>query len=280
MNAAISAAPTPAGVHVRPLPAFRDNYIWLLEREGHAVVVDPGDAAPVLNALAEQDLTLDAIVVTHHHADHVGGVTALVAAHGAPVYGPQRCPFPGIDHRLAQDDHVTLLGLDFTVLDVPGHTLDHIAYWSPALQAVFCGDTLFAGGCGRVFEGTPAQMHASLARLAALPETTAVYCAHEYTSANLAFARAVEPGNAALQQRSAHCAELRAQGLPTVPSLMGLERATNPFLRCAEPAVRAAASAQLAAAPGAAQAPAFAAADAGAVAVFAAVRAWKDNFRA
>jgi len=261
------SADLPDGLHIDPIPAFQDNYIWTLARGGRAVVVDPGDAAPVLRALLQRDLTLDAIVVTHHHADHVGGVAALLQERAVPVHGPAQTPYTGVTHPLAAGDVVSLLGYPFRVLAVPGHTLDHIAYWSPELAVLFCGDTLFAAGCGRLFEGSPAQMHASLSRLAALPAATRVYCTHEYTLGNLRFARAVEPGNLALQQRQSAAIAQRERGEPTVPSSIALEQATNPFLRCAEESVRQAARPLLGAAP--ADDP---------VAVFAAIRAWKDRF--
>lgn len=253
------------------LPAFADNYIWMLHDARQAVVVDPGQAEPVLQALAERGLQLQAILVTHHHADHVGGVDALRQATGAPVYGPARERIPGPFTPLGQGQQVTVLGLRFTVLDVPGHTAGHIAYHCEAMDGaplLFCGDTLFSGGCGRLFEGTPAQMQASLDQLAALPGDTRVCCTHEYTLANLKFARAVEPDNAELLHYSTRCEALRAQGLPTLPSHMALERAINPFLRTREPAVAAAA---------AGFAPSTDTRDA--VAVLAALREWKNGFR-
>ncbi|MCA1324699.1 hydroxyacylglutathione hydrolase [Herbaspirillum sp. alder98] len=220
---------------VLAVPAFNDNYLWLIHDGQQAAVVDPGDATPVLAALAANRLTLGAILLTHHHADHVGGVLALAAAFpGIPVYGPAREDIAGLTHPLAEGDQVTLAQLPLTleVIDVPGHTLGHIAYHAPAAELLFCGDTLFAGGCGRIFEGTPAQMHRSLAKLSSLPPATAVYCAHEYTLSNLRFAAAVEPGNAALHQRIAADSAKRERNLPTVPSTIALEHATNPFLRC------------------------------------------------
>ncbi|MFN7887233.1 MAG: hydroxyacylglutathione hydrolase, partial [Betaproteobacteria bacterium] len=182
---------------IEPIPAFADNYIWLLTQGKRAAVVDPGDPAPVLDALRARHLQLAAILVTHHHGDHVGGVSAL-AAPGVPVYGPAGEDIPCRTHALVEGDAIDVLGTRFTVLDVPGHTRGHIAYYAAELDALFCGDTLFAAGCGRLFEGTPAQMLASLTKLAALPPATRVYCAHEYTLANLHFARAVEPDYAAL----------------------------------------------------------------------------------
>ncbi len=249
---------------IEPIAAFRDNYIWLLHSGDRAAVVDPGDAAPVLRTLDARGLRLETVLLTHHHADHVGGVAALVQAHGAQVFGPANTPYAHVDTRLDAGDTVTVLDQSFTVLAVPGHTLDHIAYWCAPLAALFCGDTLFAGGCGRIFEGTAPQMYESLARLAALPDATRVYCAHEYTLSNLRFAVGVEPGNADLLQRQRQCAELRARGVPTVPSTLAVERASNPFLRCAQATVREAVQRQH---PGTAGDPA---------AIFAALRAWKD----
>ena len=227
-----------------PLPAFADNYIWMLHDARHALVVDPGDATPVLQALHDMGLSLQAILVTHHHGDHVGGVTALRNATGAVVYGPAREDIPEPLTRLAQGDEVNVLGLRFTVLDVPGHTAGHIAYYCADMNGaplLFCGDTLFSGGCGRLFEGTAAQMQASLDALAALPDPTRVCCAHEYTLSNLRFARAVEPGNEALQEYQNHCEALREAGRPTLPAQMATERAINPFLRTREAAVALAA---------------------------------------
>jgi len=228
-----------------PVPAFDDNYIWLVRSDGDAVVLDPGESAPVLIELARENLQLRAILLTHHHGDHVGGVADLVAATGAAVYGPARERLPVCDVRLKEGDRVHIDGLlDLTVLDVPGHTAGHIAYHGVAADqpVLFCGDTLFAAGCGRVFEGTPAQMHDSLSKLRMLPANLQVCCAHEYTLANLRWARTVEPQNTALHDWQAHASALRAAGQPTLPTTLALECATNPFLRVAEPAVIAAAS--------------------------------------
>jgi len=223
---------------VLTVPAFKDNYLWLIHDGQHAAVVDPGDSVPILAALAEHGLTLTAILLTHHHADHIGGVSELVARFDVPVYGPRNDGIAEVTHPLAEGDRVTVpaLGLELEVVDVPGHTLGHIAYVrrTPGLHWLFCGDTLFAGGCGRLFEGTPAQMAASLEKLAALPEDTEVYCAHEYTLSNLRFAQAVEPGNEALAWRVKDESAKRALDLPTVPTSIGLERRTNPFLRYRE----------------------------------------------
>ncbi len=254
-----------------PLPAFTDNYIWMLHDGRQAIVVDPGEAAPVEQALHRRGLTLQAILVTHHHADHVGGVDALRAATGAQVYGPARERMPEPLVRLAQGDTVDALGLQFQVIDVPGHTAGHIAYYCADMDGaplLFCGDTLFSGGCGRLFEGTPAQMLESLDRLAALPGNTRVCCTHEYTLSNLKFARAVEPGNAALLHYSSQCEALRAQNQPTLPSQMALERDINPFLRVRQGQVAQAAQGYDAQVP----------LD-DAVAVLAALRQWKNEFR-
>jgi hydroxyacylglutathione hydrolase len=252
---------------VEPIPAFNDNYLWLLVHGSQAAVVDPGDAEPVLRRLEQRNLKLQAILVTHHHGDHVGGVAALARTTGARVYGPRGESIPARDVALGSDDRIDVLGVAFDIIDVPGHTLGHIAYHAPALRTLFCGDTLFGAGCGRLFEGSAAQMTDSLARLAALPADTRVYCAHEYTLSNLRFALAVEPGNAALRERQAREQDKRDRGLPTVPSTIALERATNPFLRVGEPEVFAAAQAHAGRAL------------AGAVDAFAVVREWKNGFR-
>ena len=226
---------------VLAVPAFKDNYLWIIHDGSNAAVVDPGDAGPVREALAAHKLTLTAILLTHHHADHIGGVPSLLAQWPVPVYGPRNDGIAGIDHALAEGDHIRVAGLDLElgVLDVPGHTLGHIAYVrrAPGADWLFCGDTLFAGGCGRLFEGTPQQMADSLAKFAALPDDTLVYCAHEYTVSNLTFAQAVEPGNQGLALRIIDATARRGTRLPTVPSTIGLEKGTNPFLRYTEPGI-------------------------------------------
>jgi hydroxyacylglutathione hydrolase len=222
-------------LNIEPLAAFSDNYIWLLHNATEAWVVDPGDAGVVVAALEAIGKPLSGILVTHHHFDHVGGISDLVNIYQPRVIGPANPGIEHIDQRVRRGDRISLLDLNFEVLEVPGHTLDHIAYLTPTnlpAPLLFCGDTLFAGGCGRVFEGTPAMMHASLQRLAALPPNTRVYCAHEYTLANLAFATAVEPGDRAIADRIGRDKAKRQRGRPTVPSTLGEELLTNPFLRC------------------------------------------------
>jgi hydroxyacylglutathione hydrolase len=257
-------------LEVSPVRAFSDNYIWLIRTPGDpagAAVVDPGDARPVEEALDRDGLRLRAILVTHHHPDHVGGVCDLVTRHGAPVLGPAREEIPCASRRLSGGEQVNLeeLDLEFSVLDIPGHTLGHIAFHGHG--AVFCGDTLFSAGCGRLFEGTPAQMSASLDRLAQLPEATRLYCGHEYTVANLRFAQAVEPANRDVAVSLEASRELRSRDEPTLPSTIGLERRINPFLRCREPAVKAAAAARAGRALSSVEE------------VFAVIRSWKDGFR-
>ncbi|HEC19313.1 MAG TPA: hydroxyacylglutathione hydrolase [Gammaproteobacteria bacterium] len=226
-------------LRVHTVNAFDDNYIWLIQHpeRPQVVIVDPGDAAPVIEALQRQALAPAAIFITHHHWDHVGGIGELLAHWSIPVYGPARETIPHLSHPLSDNERVHIDALDstFQVMDVPGHTAGHIAYVGPG--KVFVGDTLFAGGCGRLFEGTPEQMHASLSRIAALPDDTLVYCAHEYTADNLVFARIAEPGNPAIEARQQAVQAQRAQGLPTVPSRLGEEKATNPFLRCDQPEI-------------------------------------------
>lgn len=220
-----------------PIPAFQDNYIWTLHDRKHAVVVDPGDAAPVRAYFDAHKLKLAAILCTHHHHDHVGGVCELAQLYNAPVYGPRHENIPCTSHPIGEGDTIAIaeLGIKLDVLDIPGHTRGHVAYLD--MGAVFCGDTLFGCGCGRLFEGTALQLHHALQRLAHLPASTLVYCAHEYTEANIRFALACEPGNKQLQQRQADARALRAAGQPTLPSTIALEKSTNPFLRCTEPEI-------------------------------------------
>jgi hydroxyacylglutathione hydrolase len=255
---------------VRPVRAFSDNYIWLIEpprAQGRVVAVDPGDAQPVIAELQRRGLSLAAILLTHHHPDHIGGVPELLRHGAVPVIGPD-------DTRIAQrtltvhdGEHCELpdLGLSFEILQVPGHTLSHIAFWGHG--ALFCGDTLFSAGCGRMFEGTPTQMNASLNRLSRLPPETRMFCGHEYTAANLRFALTVDPTNRAALEYQESVARVRAQGDPSLPSTMALEIKVNPFLRCEDPTVVHAAENH----PGKSlKEPAL---------VFGALRAWKDQFR-
>ncbi len=264
---------------VFPVPAFDDNYLWVVHDGTNAVAVDPGDATPVIEYLAVQQLTLTAILITHHHGDHVGGIKGLLDwCHkdnkdnkDIPVYGPASENIPYRTHDLSEGDAVSIAApmLAFQVVDVPGHTSGHIAYYAVKEGWLFCGDTLFAGGCGRLFEGTAAQMQASLAKLAALPGETQFFCAHEYTLSNLRFAAAVEPSNAALQARIVTDTAKRAQNLPTVPSTIAIERATNPFLRWDSEEVKLAA---------ARASPAINAVNALPDLVFGAIREWKNRF--
>jgi hydroxyacylglutathione hydrolase len=257
-------------LQVTPVRAFTDNYIWLIHspRDGRQVVaVDPGDAKPVEAALADRGLTLGGILITHHHRDHVGGVSELLQRRAVPVYGPANEIVPGNATPLREGEHAALpsLGLEFSVLDIPGHTAGHIAYVGHG--ALFCGDTLFSAGCGRLFEGTPEQMVSSLSKLAALPDDTLVYCGHEYTLSNLKFALTVEPENAEAAGYFAQCRELRARDEATVPSDIRRERNVNPFIRCDGNTVKQAAEAY---------------AGRGLQShteVFAVIRQWKDSFR-
>ncbi len=253
-------------IKVTAVPAFSDNYIWLITSGGNScAVVDPGDAQVVIQVLREKDLNLDYILITHHHPDHIGGVTRLQELTGAKVFAPDDPRITGQSHTVTQDDTISLssLRLEFKVLEVPGHTSSHIAYVGHG--CLFCGDTLFSVGCGRLFEGSPEEMQRSMDKLAALPEKTQVYCAHEYTLSNCHFALAVEPENAHLIRRSREVEERRAAGLPTVPSSLAEELRVNPFLRCRQAAVISAAQKRQAGVGAGAE-------------TLAVIRAWKDNF--
>ncbi|AOE60980.1 hydroxyacylglutathione hydrolase [Pseudomonas corrugata] len=254
-------------IQISALPAFTDNYIWLLQDHSsrRCAVVDPGDAAPVQAWLdAHPAWVLSDILITHHHHDHVGGVQALKNATNATVCGPASENIPARDVALKDNDQIKVLGLDFDVYAVPGHTLGHIAYYHHGL--LFCGDTLFAAGCGRLFEGTPEQMHHSLGRLAALPDDTLVYCTHEYTLSNLKFAAAVEPDNPDIAARLEKVGRQRSEGIMTLPSTLALEKLTNPFLRTTATSVKQKADERNNQRNGTPSE------------VFAALRAWKDKF--
>jgi hydroxyacylglutathione hydrolase len=256
-------------IQIEPICAMSDNYVWMAWSPPFdaVVIVDPGDATPVLRMIHRRDLRIAAILITHHHNDHVGGVAELLQASPAPVYGPKREKIAHVDHLVGGGSIVRVqeLGFELQVMDVPGHTAGHVAYVGPGFA--FVGDTLFAGGCGRVFEGSPELMHSSLRRLAALPGETEVFCAHEYTTDNLRFALEVEPDNQRLASRLEFARRERAEGRPTVPSTIDDELATNPFLRCDQaPVVQAAerrAGRELA----------------GPAEVFGVIRHWKDGWR-
>ena len=257
-------------LNVRPVRAFSDNYVWLIEspnRPAQVVAVDPGEAKPVIAELKRRNLSLAAILLTHHHPDHIGGVPELLRMGDVPVIGPDDERIPLRTRTVRDQDRCELpdLGLSFEILRVPGHTLSHIAYWGHG--ALFCGDTLFSAGCGRMFEGTPSEMNASLNRLRDLPPETQVFCGHEYTATNLRFALTVEPANVAAIEYQESVQRIRATGDPSLPSTLSLEIRVNPFLRCDKPAVRAAAEAH---AGKSLEDPAE---------VFGVLRAWKDQFR-
>src|SRR5271170_5730188 len=258
---------TPLGV--RPVRAFADNYIWLIEAArlpGHVVAVDPGEAGPVRAELKRSGLSLAAILLTHHHPDHIGGVSDLLELGAVPVIGPDDRRIPVRTQTVRDGDRCELadLGLSFDILHVPGHTLSHIAFWGHG--ALFCGDTLFSAGCGRMFEGTPLQMNASLNRLRDLPPDTRMFCGHEYTAANLRFALTVDPANGAALEYRDSVDRVRAAGHPSLPSTLSLEIKVNPFLRCDKPSVRTAAETR-------AGRPLAKPSE-----VFAVLRAWKDEF--
>lgn len=262
--------------NVNAISAFNDNYIWCISNTDtqEAWIVDPGDASPVVAHLERERLTLRGILITHHHGDHVGGVSRLLKQWDVPVYGPRTTPYGGVTQPLDEGDTLELPGMTFQILAVPGHTLDHIAFYCSALgdtPALFCGDTLFACGCGRLFEGRPEQMQQSLAKLIALPDATRVYCAHEYTLANLRFARAVLPNDAALQAFETTCEKRRESGKPTLPVTLGNEKQLNPFLRWGDNALIQSAM-EYAGNQGLELSPDQPAS------VFAIIRRWKDHF--
>lgn len=247
------------------IPALQDNYIWLLQHERHAVVVDPGESAPVLDFLQANKLQLDAILCTHRHHDHVDGIEELRGVYNVPVHGRSHPKNPHITHDLREGNRlqIDVLDIEFEIIEVPGHLDDHIAFIAP--QTVFCGDVMFGAGCGKNFEGSPAQLHRSLQRLAALPDDTRVYCAHEYTAYDLPFALACEPNNPDIRRRNVETNLLRAANRPTVPFTIALEKATNPFLRCSNPELIRTLQAR-------------GLADTSELAVFTALREWRDRF--
>jgi len=228
-------------LNIVPIPALKDNYIWLIidTAASCCLIVDPGEAAPVVEALKAHSVTPVGVLLTHHHADHTAGLKELLKIYTMPVFGAKQEAIPTITHPLVDEETLPIINHVFKVLAIPGHTHGHVAYYGAG--TLFCGDTLFTGGCGKVFEGTMIEMYTSLQRLATLPENTQVYCGHEYTEANLSFAQRVEPQNPNLQQRIKDTQALRKQNLPTVPSTLALEKTTNPFLRCAEKEVKKAA---------------------------------------
>lgn len=257
-------------LEIVPIPALTgtyDNYIWLLHNHEYAMVVDPGDATPVLAYLQPRQLKLAAILVTHRHGDHINGIPKLLEVYNTPVYGPRTELIPTISRVVAEGDQVDIEALDlhFSVLALPGHVPEHVGFLGHGM--LFCGDVIFGCGCGKMFVGTPQEFHHTLQRLAALPDTTMVYCAHEYTESNLRFALQCEPGNLVLQDRAQQVRMLRAQDLPSVPFPMSMENATNPFLRCSEPEIITSVTRHF----GFAQPPA------NEIAVFAALRAWRDH---
>lgn len=256
-----------SALKITPIPALSDNYIWCIQSAEQCTVVDPGEAAPVLEWCEQQELSLVSILITHHHWDHTNGIEELLKRFpGIPVYGPAAGNIAHLTHRLVDGDaiHLTHGDLALKIIEVPGHTLDHIAYVSP--EGVFCGDTLFSAGCGRLFEGTPAQMHHSLQKLAALPDSMPVYCTHEYTLANLAFAAAVEPENSAREQFQRWAEQQISLGQPTLPSYIEREKQINPFLRTSQKAIILNAEQYVGEKLHSPEA------------IFSAIRGWKDNF--
>jgi hydroxyacylglutathione hydrolase len=257
-------------VTVTAIPAFRDNYLWLIEANGHCYVIDPGDGSVVRTWLQKEHKHLSAILVTHHHSDHIGGIDQLLHDYPVPVYGPNSPYIPQITQPLKDGDHLTLPGLLLKVIAIPGHTIDHIAYFAePSKQdpLLFCGDTLFAGGCGRIFDGTAALLYKSLAQLSQLPSNTQVFCAHEYTLNNLKFAQVIEPSNTDLIQRTTVEQQKRSLNQPTVPTTIATERSTNPFLRCQLENVRKTVEDH------------YRTATSSALEVFTLLRQWKDEFK-
>lgn len=256
-------------LNIYPVHAFKDNYIWVIHNQDYAVIVDPGIASPVIEYLALKKLQLSAVLITHHHHDHTGGNVELLQLFDVPVYGPRHEFISTVTHSMKEGDQLNLpeISLHLTILDTPGHTQGHIAYYgSDPINLVFCGDTLFSCGCGRIFEGTPQQMYESLQKICQLPDDTLVYCTHEYTLSNIRFARTVDPGNLQLIEWEHTAQALRNKNMPTIPTTLALEKAVNPFLRCDQQGIVNSAqnySAKALADP---------------LSVFAVLREWKNNF--
>lgn len=255
-------------IKISPIHALKDNYIWIIHNQKYAVIIDPGVAFPVIEFIRQQNLELIAILNTHHHHDHTGGNIELSQLFGVKIYGPAKETIPGMTDSLVEGDTIVLpeLSLNLSVLDTPGHTIGHISYYDPSLNLLFCGDTLFSCGCGRIFEGTPQQMYASLRRIANLPDATRIYCTHEYTLSNIQFAIEVDPTNPLLTEYAAQVKKARANNEPTLPSMIAIEKTINPFLRCDQPAIINAANQhakeQLT----------------DAISVFSEIRKWKNNY--
>jgi hydroxyacylglutathione hydrolase len=251
------------------LPALSDNYIWILSDADRktAIVVDPGESTPVIKWLEANNLSCAAILITHHHHDHVGGLTDLTAKYTCPVYAPAINNITETTHAIHSDEKIFIdaLNVTFDVLAVPGHTLGHVAYYSAPY--LFCGDTLFSAGCGRLFEGTAEQMQNSFNKIAALPDDTLICCTHEYTLSNLVFAQAVEPNNQAISYHIEHVKQLRTENKPSLPSSLALEKSINPFLRTRKASVVKAASKHTGGAVSAG------------ASTFKAIRQWKDDFK-
>lgn len=259
-------------ISINPIPAFRDNYLWLLDDGQRAVVVDPGDAVAVHNYLKKHNLDLEAILVTHHHSDHTAGIAQLKNQYQCTVYGPKNDVVDNLDYRCCEGQTIAIASMPakFEVIEVPGHTLGHIAFFLPSNQLsdnlLFCGDTLFSGGCGRLFEGTAAQMLNSLQKIMSLPDNTQIYPAHEYTLSNLNFAIKIDPNNSDLKRYREQVTNKRDNNMPTLPTTLLLEKKINPFLRTQSPAIIDAIEKQVNQS------------DLSPEELFKAVRTWKDKF--
>ena len=226
-------------IKIESIEAFTDNYIWLVTTNEGSIVIDPGESSKTINFIKDNQLNLKAILITHHHFDHTGGINEILSHFPVDVFGPFNNGIKNVNKKLKDGDKINIIGIEFKIIEIPGHTLDHIAFYSESEEAIFCGDTLFVGGCGRVFEGNPPQMRSSLEKLRCLPPQTRIFCAHEYTLANLRFAQQVEPDNKRLEVFLGECEEKRRANVPTVPSLLGDECEYNPFLRWDSSSVQA-----------------------------------------